>query len=169
MERELLEKLINNDLSIRQMANSLDISYSSVKYWLNKYGLKTNYGKNILPNNKKKCSKCKSILDLNMFYKKGDTYQSYCKSCFNISCSERWINRKIWAIKYKGSNCVDCGLSYPDTPYPVFEFHHLNPSEKDLDWSKLRLTTKNKIKVELDKCVLLCANCHRIRHFKDNW
>lgn len=168
MERKILEKLISDNQSIRQMSNSLNLSYSSVKYWLNKYNLKTNYKKQNLPDGKKKCSECKNIFDVSMFYKKKDKYQPYCKTCFNQICTQRWIDRKIWAIQYKGSNCVDCNLSYPSTPYPVFEFHHLDPSEKDLDWSKIRLTSKDKMKSELDKCVLLCANCHRIRHFKEH-
>jgi hypothetical protein len=63
-----------------------------------------------------------------------------------------------------GSSCVDCGISYPNTHYSVFDFHHLDPSEKDVDWSKLRLRSWDKIVKELSKCVLLCSNCHRIRH-----
>lgn len=48
--------------------------------------------------------------------------------------------------------------------YVIFDFHHLNPSEKDVDWSKLRLKSDESIKNELNKCVLLCSNCHRKRH-----
>ena len=68
------------------------------------------------------------------------------------------------AIKYKGSKCNDCEIYFPDYPYVIFDFHHLNPKEKDFDWSKLKLRSESNIKLELDKCVLLCSNCHRIRH-----
>ena len=111
---------------------------------------------------------CKLTLRIDNFYKKGkNNIQSYCKSCFNQKLSQRWIDRKIWAIQYKDSKCVDCNISYPETPYTVFDFHHLEPKHKDMDWSKIRLTSNEKMKIELDKCVLLCANCHRIRHFKE--
>lgn len=92
---------------------------------------------------------------------------SFCKKCFNIYIGKRWIEKKIKAIEYKGCSCVDCGLTYPQTPYPVFDFHHLNPSEKDVEWIKLRKRSWDKITYELDKCDLLCSNCHRIRHYNE--
>lgn len=74
---------------------------------------------------------------------------------------QRWINRKIKAIEYKGGNCSVCGY---DKYYGALEFHHTNPKEKELDWNKLRLTSWENIERELDKCILLCANCHREAH-----
>lgn len=117
----------------------------------------------------KTCSTCKEEKLLTEFYtRKGrKNGQSMCKACFNAYTIKRWIKRKIEAIEYKGGECVDCGLKYPDTPYVVFDFHHLNPSEKDVDWSKLRLRSWDKITHEIDKCDLLCSNCHRIRHFNE--
>ena len=75
--------------------------------------------------------------------------------------TQRWIKRKIEAIKYKGGHCINCGYS---KYYGALEFHHRNPDEKEVDWAKLRLTSWEKIKLELDKCDLLCANCHREIH-----
>jgi transposase len=43
MEREELQKLIDKNLSIRDICKELDKSYSSVRHWLGKYGLKTNH------------------------------------------------------------------------------------------------------------------------------
>ena len=43
----------------------------------------------------------------------------------------------------------------------ALSFHHLNPKEKDFDLSSRGLTRSwERIKKEIDKCVLLCANCH---------
>lgn len=73
------------------------------------------------------------------------------------------------AINYKGGKCVDCNLQCDnDNPYYLFDFHHLDPSIKDCDWSKLRLRSWNKMKIELDKCVCLCALCHRRREYGEN-
>lgn len=114
------------------------------------------------------CTKCNREKENIEFYKQSDRKKgaSYCKSCFNKYCMDRWINRKIEAIKYKGNSCKQCGIIYPDYPYAVFEFHHTDPQSKDYDWTKLRSRSLSVIKKELDKCVLLCANCHRIEHYK---
>lgn len=76
---------------------------------------------------------------------------------------ERWIRRKKEAITYKGGCCAHCGY---DKHYGALEFHHQNPSEKDVNWNKLRLRSWGKITNELDKCVLLCSNCHREEHHR---
>ena len=119
---------------------------------------------------KKKCAKCKELKVTDEFYKqKTHKYgvMSYCKNCFNRNVQNRWVERKKQAINDMGGCCNDCGLKLKDSHYSVFEFHHLNPDEKDSDWSKLRLKSKKAIQEELSKCVLLCANCHRIRHAKN--
>lgn len=48
----------------------------------------------------------------------------------------------------------------------VYDFHHKDKSEKTKEVSYLITANVGweKLKRELDKCVLLCANCHRIRH-----
>jgi hypothetical protein len=114
----------------------------------------------------KVCNKCNQNKDIVEFYSRGKSkkLQSMCKSCFNTYCTERWRQRKINSIIYKGSECVDCHIKFPNEPYVIFDFHHLDPTQKDVDWSKLRLMSETKIKSELDKCDLLCSNCHRKRH-----
>ena len=68
---------------------------------------------------------------------------------------------KLQAIEYLGGACQEClGVFHP----AVFEFHHLNPEEKDRDPSKMFQLSWERIKAELDKCLLLCANCHRLKH-----
>lgn len=69
--------------------------------------------------------------------------------------------RKIKAIDYLGGVCKRCGGSYHPA---VFEFHHRNPLEKDRDPSKMMQLSWERITTELDKCELLCANCHRLEH-----
>lgn len=73
--------------------------------------------------------------------------------------NKRKQQRKAEAIQMMGGKCADCdGIFHP----AAFDFHHLDPSDKEtvirFSWSWDRL------KEELQKCILLCANCHRIRH-----
>jgi len=84
-----------------------------------------------------------------------------CKECFNSYCVERWIETKKKAIEYLGKSCVRCRTEYE---YPAMQFHHRNPMEKDVSWNKLRLRSWDKIRMELDKCDLVCSNCHSIIH-----
>jgi hypothetical protein len=117
---------------------------------------------------KKYCSNCNVEKPIGEFYKKADRKNgsSQCKNCFNLYCTNRWVKIKQKAIEYKGSKCVDCSISYPENDCCIFDFHHRNPDEKESDWKKLRLRSWNKIVIELDKCDLVCSNCHRLRHKK---
>jgi hypothetical protein len=58
----------------------------------------------------------------------------------------------------KAQPCADCGGSFPQC---VMEFHHLDPSQKSGEVSNR--STPNAAQREMDKCVVVCANCHRIR------
>ena len=46
----------------------------------------------------------------------------------------------------------------------IMHFHHRDPTEKDVDWSKLKLRNWEKIEKELDKCDLYCSRCHTELH-----
>ena len=83
------------------------------------------------------------------------------KSAFNQYCIQRWQKRKLQAVEYKGGKCEVCG--YNKCP-EALDFHHLDPTEKEANWTKIRLWNWKKIEEELDKCSLLCANCHREEH-----
>lgn len=71
--------------------------------------------------------------------------------------------RKLESIKYLGGSCSLCGYDRcPDS----LHFHHKDPSQKDFSMSSKGLTRSwEHTKHELDKCILLCANCHGEVHF----
>lgn len=163
MEKQVLEKCILDGLSQRQIAYNLVCSQTTVKYWLKKHGLTTKAEKLV---DEKFCPRCSTIKPLSDFYKRTnrENYGGYCKSCSNSYHGERIKKVKLLMINYKGGKCIDCNLSKDDVHQSVFEFHHLDPDLKDDNWSKIMFQKWAKIENELDKCVLLCANCHRIRH-----
>lgn len=78
----------------------------------------------------------------------------------------RWRRIKDKAVEYKGGCCCKCGYNKHSA---ALEFHHINPEEKEFTWTKLRLKSWDKIIKELDKCVLVCANCHNIEHSKSKY
>lgn len=72
--------------------------------------------------------------------------------------------RKLKGIAYLGNQCNHCrGVFHPS----IFEFHHVNPEEKEVHPSQALQKSWENFKLELDKCILLCANCHRLVHH--NW
>ena len=114
----------------------------------------------------KTCSKCNQEKPSSDFYTRSDRKKethAYCKVCFNSYCMERWLATKLKAIEYKGGKCVDCNKKFEQY---LYDFHHLDRETKDVSWDRLRLRSWEKIKIELDKCVLLCCMCHRIREHK---
>jgi predicted HNH restriction endonuclease len=114
----------------------------------------------------KTCTKCLKIKSPSEFYNQSDRKSgtSRCRECLNKYFVERWVKRKLDAIAYKGGSCQVCGY---DKYYGALQFHHRDPSKKDVVWTKLRLRSWEKITAELDKCDLLCANCHAEVHQKD--
>lgn len=136
---------------------------------------------NIVPEGMKYCKECACILDLSMFTKQG----TRCASCANKLSREYYAkakHKKEWldkrnlrikkdgkikkerAIKHLGNKCVDCNGIFPAS---VYDFHHLDPSIKEYNIGNIvRRKSFQTVEEELTKCVLLCANCHRIRHFE---
>jgi hypothetical protein len=87
---------------------------------------------------------------------------SYCKQCTSDECRDRGQRQKQQFVDYKGGKCEKCGY---DKFTGALDFHHTDPSKKDFIISKKKSVSFNDcMRAELDKCVLLCANCHRERH-----
>jgi hypothetical protein len=71
-------------------------------------------------------------------------------------------NTKVRAVAEAGGACRGCGLT---NPVDVLEFHHLDASTKEFALSVVGIPRSwARVKAELAKCVLLCANCHRETH-----
>ena len=68
-------------------------------------------------------------------------------------------------VEYKGCKCEIC--CYYNC-INALEFHHLDPSEKDFGIANGNAIAFEKAKKEVDKCILVCANCHREIHFNLN-
>lgn len=73
---------------------------------------------------------------------------------------------KLKCVEYKGGQCEKCGYN---KCIDVLEFHHLDPTKKDFGIaSKGHVKSWDNIKKELDKCIMVCANCHREIHYEIN-
>ena len=72
-------------------------------------------------------------------------------------------NKRV-LVEYKGGECQSCGYN---KCIAALEFHHLDPSTKEFALTGNTFGLQRQ-KDEADKCILLCANCHREEHFKLN-
>jgi len=76
---------------------------------------------------------------------------------------ERRIKTKEWFREYtKDDKCLVCS----EAESVCIDYHHIFPEDKVKELSKLvnEMFSKEKILIELEKCVPLCANCHRKVH-----
>ena len=109
----------------------------------------------------KECRICLQILPINLFYirllRNKYIYDSACKKCSNKECIERQRKLKQQCVEYKGSKCLICNY---DKCINNLQFHHLDPSKKEFSISHSKSRSFNVLKSELDKCILVCANCH---------
>ena len=130
----------------------------------------------------KTCSKCngsKPLSDFHAFKRSKDGHQSICKSCMKIAyrkCRKQKHkhyravqlarenrNRDRFIDWKKEQSCMQCGMNN----YVCLELHHRDPKEKDIDVSDAcRSWAWKRLAKELQKCDILCANCHRIEHHK---
>lgn len=70
-------------------------------------------------------------------------------------------SNKVKSVERKGGKCQICG--YADC-ITALEFHHIFPKKKKFSISKSKSKSWRQIAHEVDKCLLLCANCHREIH-----
>lgn len=127
----------------------------------------------------KTCSKCKRQLDEDEFNRRGTGLQPWCRDC-NKARSKAYyvsnitkhrsvvkINRALyvernrtWIFSYlKQHPCVDCGASDP----VILEFDHLRDKVTNISRLVGYAASIEKIKLEIEKCEVVCANCHRKR------
>ena len=120
------------------------------------------------------CTQCKEELSLSDFYFDNQTnkYYTKCKHCKNLQRStnnaKSQRSRKLKAVQYKGGKCSCCG--YNKCPASL-DFHHVNKNTKTAEIGLLiaRNIKWELLKIELDNCILLCANCHRELHYTDGY
>jgi hypothetical protein len=114
----------------------------------------------------KVCTTCNIEKPLDLFYKQKNrkkSVMSQCKSCSNKKQKERreYLTKIVKRYKLlKG--CEFCG--YRDH-FSALHLDHLDPSKKFKALSRMQTYSKSRIKEEIIKCRVLCANCHAVYTF----
>jgi hypothetical protein len=133
----------------------------------------------------KTCTQCKESLPLNAFNKnrsRKDGLATMCRECWKVYYKENYYLRgkerdrlrlrnrvqkddvRAFVLEAKRVPCMDCGETYP--PY-VMDFDHRGEDPKTFNISHGVYSQSLKaVKVEIAKCDIVCANCHRERTFQ---
>lgn len=163
LDRETLETGIRGGLTLRELAELVDRDISTVRYWLQRYGLKATGGRRRQEAKEAKllghryieryCShhgRTRFVLENRGSYR--------CVECrkSDVSAWRRRAKRKL--VEEAGGRCKLCGY---DRYLGALQFHHVDPTVKLFPLS-MRGCTRSiaELRAEAAKCELLCANCH---------
>jgi hypothetical protein len=75
---------------------------------------------------------------------------------------EKELRAYIWDLKCK-SECLRCGFAHP----AALQFHHRDPSQKEKPIGRAKFTSLKKLIIEIEKCDIICSNCHHIHHHEE--
>lgn len=120
-------------------------SQTTIRYWLKKYDLQTKrgagYDKNQYKEERRKLANKKTVIRLGNLRK----------------------NNRQLLINLKGGKCIKCGYN---RCIFALDFHHRDPLNKQFNLSSINLSKNLEVlKKEVDKCDVLCSNCHRELHY----
>lgn len=124
----------------------------------------------------KTCSMCKKEKDFSAFAKATGTKDGYQRGCRECKAEQyqrhsgkyKEGSRKARERRFeklaeiKDKPCLDCGIKYP--PY-VMEFDHISDNKVGSISYLMNRVSWKEILEEIDKCELVCANCHRARTY----
>ena len=90
-----------------------------------------------------------------------DRNRTRCNSC---NTKIRRVRNKIGAIQFLGGKCNGCNTKADLSNLAIFVFHHKDPTKKEFAIAGVANKGWEVVKKELEKCELLCANCHQQEH-----
>jgi transposase len=152
LDRDVLTALVQEGLSVRQIAARVDRSYATVRHWLREYGLQTARasGRHGVP---RLCP----IHGTTEFFRRPDGGLR-CAACRVDAVVRRRRKVKDTLVREAGGRCELCGY---DRYVGALQFHRRDPGQKRFSISQRGVTRSlERARAEASKCVLLCANCH---------
>jgi DNA-binding CsgD family transcriptional regulator len=158
LEREELAQLVESGLSVRQIAEAVDRSPTTVRHWLRRHGIQ--------PAGRARRAIGGRRDDVELVCPRhGPTLHRprsdgglRCLVCRSEAVARRRRQVKTILVAEAGGRCVLCGY---DRCLRALEFHHRDPSDKSFGLGLQGLTRSLHLaREEAAKCVLLCSNCH---------
>lgn len=129
----------------------------------------------------KTCNRCNEEKPLTEFYKNSKRVYPYCKACAKTAYAKKHYeaNKELYKTRSKKSalafieeykqfkstlKCSSCG----EDRHWCLAFHHVDPKQKESTVSKIvGLNSRKRLQEEIDKCIVLCHNCHADLHYRE--
>lgn len=147
--------MVEEGLSIREIAAQAGRSPSTVRHWLGRFGLRTSGRPGRRPSVQTLTRECARHPGVGLV---AGTDGVRCPRCRTESVSEWRRRAKRLLVAEAGGCCRLCGY---DRCVAALQFHHLDPTEKRFGIGGRGLSRSiSALREEAAKCVLLCANCH---------
>ena len=115
-----------------------------------------------------KCSRKRVCIYCGKEYISESHTRSMCYECNPFKGNTKEFTQRIRQLNYdkylkdtKQESCSICGY---DKHKSVLEFHHIDPNTKVCNPASISHSKYSKFKLEADKCIVVCANCHRLIH-----
>jgi DNA-binding transcriptional ArsR family regulator len=164
LTREQLEPLVAAGATLKEIAEAVDRSQSTVQHWMRKLGLQLQGARRNLPTFREAEARGLGTVKAHCrthghteFVRRPDGGWR-CRSCRSKQVSDARRRSKLRLVEWAGGRCVLCGY---DRCVAALEFHHLDPEAKRFPISRMgRTCSFDKLVEEARKCVLLCSNCH---------
>jgi transposase-like protein len=159
VSRDELAGLVEEGMSVRAIAAALELSPTTVRHWLRKFGLRTHSAaprrgdRARLPELVRECRRHGWTVWI-----QSGSGRYRCRRCRIEAVSKRRRRVKEILVAEAGGACALCGYGrYAG----ALQFHHVDPALKSFALSSRGLARSlTKARVEVAKCVLLCGNCH---------
>src|SRR4051794_13744217 len=156
-DKELLAELVEQGLSVRQIADAVGLSATAVRHWLGRYDLKTLRS---MPSAARPGEHFLAVCTVHgeTVFQRRDDGARRCLRCRSEAVMRRRKMIKETLVAEAGGCCAVCGY---DRYAGALEFHHLDPSTKEFGLGREGVTRSlDRARAEAKKCVLLCATCH---------
>lgn len=90
-------------------------------------------------------------------------YDRICKTCKKNRTRAHIRQNKQTLVNLLGGKCSRCGY---DKCSDAYDFHHIDPNVKEFQYNDIRAAHIDTLVKEIEKCVLLCKNCHAEVHYE---
>jgi transposase len=159
LTRAQLEPLVQQGLSIAQIADAVGRSKATVRHWLKEHQLKTRAAERRrapVELAERVSLECQHHGHTEFQLRSGGGFR--CLKCRSEAVTRRRRRVKEILVEEAGGACALCGY---DRCIAALHFHHLEPAEKRFTLSHRGVTRSlESARAEAKKCALLCSNCH---------